>query len=66
MSKQFKVGDSIRCTKPDTFLAIKTGQRYTVCKLGAISNDEDMEYVQLAELPGRAFKAERFMLCTSK
>jgi hypothetical protein len=60
--KTFKVGDSIRCMKPATFLAIKAGQRYTVSKLCAISNDEDMEYVQLAELPGCAFKVDRFML----
>jgi hypothetical protein len=64
--KQFKVGDSIRCMKPATFLAIKAGQRYTVSKLCGITNDEDTEYVQLAELPGCAFKVDRFMLCTSK
>lgn len=60
--KQFKVGDSIRCMRPATFLAIKAGQRYTVAKLGAISDSDDLEYIQVEELPGCAFKAERFAL----
>lgn len=64
--KTFNVGDTVRCTKPEPFLAIKVSQRYTVTKLGAISNPADMEYVQLAELPGCAFKASRFALCYPK
>jgi hypothetical protein len=64
--KNFKVGDSILCMRSDTHLAIKPGKRYTVVKLGSISNKHDEEYVQLAELPGCAFKVDRFMLCTSK
>jgi hypothetical protein len=59
---KFKVGDTVRCMKPDTFLAIRAGARYTVSKIGAISNPEDDEYIQVAELPGCAFRTHRFML----
>lgn len=64
--KTFKVGDLICCTTTDTHLPIKPGKRYTVVKVGSISNERDEEYVQVAELPGKAFKAVRFTPCTSK
>lgn len=62
----FKVGDRVRCTRTESFLMIRLNTCYTVSDLGSISNYADLEFIQLAELPGSAYKTNRFELCSPK